>query len=345
MPLKQAVFMGVLLALASGWLTGRWITWARRAQWLDAPGKRRSHEIPTVTAGGWVLVLLWVLGSLAVGLWLESSLLHNWPLWLIVVVLSFVGWLDDQQGLPILPRLAVQLCSAAALLFWLWPEFLPQQPLFWRITVAGVLLLAVVWYINAFNFMDGIDGLAGQQALVTFACMAWLAANHGQTALFWSAGLLVAVVIGFLPRNWSPASLFMGDAGSLPLGMLSVALGMLAWQQGVMRWPAVVLLLSLFNLDAFFTLVKRWFSNRQCYTPHREHLYQWLVRSGFSHGKISLGYALVNLLLVVPLTLWVNQLEEHDGVMVLLLFSLALAGLWWWLRRQLLKNKRHHVRS
>ncbi len=341
MSLTEVFLVGSLLALTSGWLTGWWIAWARKARWLDAPGKRRSHQQPTVTAGGWVLIALWILASLVIGLWVEPELLQFWPLWMLALFLSLVGWLDDHRGLPILPRLLAQLLTVLCLLFWLWPGFLPDQPWFWRVMLGGVLLLAMVWYINAFNFMDGIDGIAGQQAWISFACMAWLAGAEGRMDLFWTVWLLLAVVSGFLPRNWSPASLFMGDAGSLPLGMLSVALGFLFWQQGIMRWPAVVLLLSLFNLDAFFTLVKRWFSNRQCYTPHREHLYQWLVRSGFSHGKISSGYALVNLLMVIPLTLWVNRLEEKNGVMVLLSVSLILAGIWWWLRQQLLKNKRY----
>ncbi len=326
----------LLLPGLTAWLTHRFIRWSRRRAWLDLPGRRRSHHMPTPSGAGLVFISLWLLSLPLFPLPAGGS----WLIGLGAGMLMLTGWLDDRLELSILTRLLIQTLAAALLLSILWHPPAGQPGVEVGLGWLLLLWLAVVWYVNAFNFMDGIDGMAVQQGLSTLGFLAGLGAWLQQPALFWPAAALVAVQLGFLPFNRHPARVFMGDAGSLPLGYLSVALALLAWWQGWMNAPAVWMLLALFNLDALFTLVKRGFSNKRCYTPHREHLYQWMVRAGYSHAQVTRVYGMTNLLVIWPLTAWANALEPWWAWGVVMAVSVVLAWLWWWLRIGLVRRVR-----
>ncbi len=335
----SAVWLLFLLLVAmSWWATGRVIHWAHRRALFDLPGQRRSHGRATPTGGGLAFVAVWLLAVL--------PLTAAWPtlhaVWWMTGMLALLGWVDDLKGLSVRFRLLVQFAAAAVLLWSLRDGLVVRQLLaLWYGLPAGLLLVATVWYVNAFNFMDGIDGIAVQQGAFTMAVLAWLGWSGGQPQLFWPAVSMLAVLLGFLPHNRSPARLFMGDAGSLPLGFISVVLTLLAWESGLLNAAASLMLLAVFNMDAFLTLVKRWFSNKRCYTPHREHLYQWLVRSGYSHMQVTAMHALVNVVVVLPLTLWLNRMEPARALSAFVLISLLWACCWWYIRHRLLFGRRH----
>jgi len=241
---------------------------------LDRPNERSLHERPVPRTGGIGLLL----GVLAVFL---SGDLELWLPVLLAVILAALSFADDVYGLPTLVRLGAHF-AAAAVALWYW--LTPIAP--WAL---ALLILAVVWITNLYNFMDGSDGLAGGMAVIGFGAYA-LAAPPGALALLCSA--IAAASGAFLVFNFPPARVFMGDAGSIPLGFLAGALGLLGWRDDL--WPLWFPLLAFapFVADATFTLLRRLIRRERIWRAHKEHYYQRLVRMGFGHrGTALIGYA------------------------------------------------------
>ena len=162
------------------------------------------------------------------------------------------------------------------------------------IVLAFIVLVSVIWMTNLYNFMDGADGLAGGMTFFGFTMYGLAALMHGddtQAMLNFSIG---AAALGFLYYNFHPAQVFMGDAGSIPLGFLAAAMGLWGWQQA--HWPGwfPLLVFSPFIIDATVTLLKRTFKREKIQQAHCEHYYQRLVRIGWGHRNTALfGYALM----------------------------------------------------
>lgn len=148
-------------------------------------------------------------------------------------------------------------------------------------------MLLGVWSINLHNFMDGIDGLLAQQGVFVGAGIAWLAWGAGSPTLAGMAACLAAACLGFWYYNRAPARIFMGDVGSGSIGFMVFALTAMLWRvRHELLWPALVPS-SAFAMDAGLTLALRMLRGRRWYAAHREHLYQWLVRCGFTHAGSS----------------------------------------------------------
>ena len=316
------------------------IAYARWRGMLDQPGQRRSHSIPTPRGGGIGMVI----AVLATAPWALLLFAPAWP-WqvavafaLATVLVAAIGWWDDHHSLPVLPRLGVQL--GACLLFgcaltvgtanvggmsWLW---LP------------LLVLGGAWSINLHNFMDGIDGLLAQQCLFVAAGLGLLAYGAGQTALAVSAACLAAAALGFWCYNRPRAAIFMGDVGSGTLGFLVFALTALLWRvDHRLLWPAMILS-SSFVTDASLTLLSRFLRGRRWYAPHREHLYQWLVRSGLSHAGGDACYLAWNLLVAAPLA-WLSCCCPNWGWTICVVTYLIAGAAWVLARRYCLWRVQH----
>jgi UDP-N-acetylmuramyl pentapeptide phosphotransferase/UDP-N-acetylglucosamine-1-phosphate transferase len=151
------------------------------------------------------------------------------------------------------------------------------------------LTLALAWAINAYNFMDGADGLAAGMAIFGFGAYALAAQLAGAAPLATLCASLAAASLGFLAFNWPPARLFMGDAGAVPLGFLAGALGLQGWSEGA--WPAWFPLLAFapFLGDATLTLARRLWRRERVWRAHRDHYYQRLVQLGFGHRRTALA--------------------------------------------------------
>lgn len=287
----------VLAALVISWVVVRAaIAYAHRRGMLDQPGQRRSHTIPTPRGGGIGIVVAALL-TMPVCL---AVLPAAWPAVVVVAVavgtmlVAAVGWWDDHSSLPVLPRFAIQLLSAGLIaialaatgMAWWW---------------GPVLVLAGGWSINLHNFMDGIDGLLAQQVIFVGVGLALLAHAAAQPALAAAAACLAAAALGFWYFNRPRARIFMGDVGSGTMGLLIFALTALLWRvDWHLLWPALVLS-SSFVADATLTLLHRMTGGRRWYTAHREHLYQWMVRSGFTHATGGACYLVWNMLVAAPL--------------------------------------------
>lgn len=248
----------------------------RRADSLpvDRPNERSLHAHPIPRIGGLALFPGAVLGCLATGLATGDFVL----LLGLAGALFFLSIFDDWRSLPVTLRLGAHLLAAALFAF----GVMGASP---SVLAAA---LAVAWMTNLFNFMDGANGLAGGMAAVGFAVIG-LASCEPALAF-----ALVGAALGFLVFNFDPARVFLGDAGSVPLGFLAGGLGLLGAIEG--QWPAwfPLLVFSPFVVDATVTLLRRAARREKFWIAHREHYYQRLIRMGWSHRRLALAeYALM----------------------------------------------------
>lgn len=248
---------------------------AARRLAMDQPNQRSLHVVPVPRVGGIAMVLAVLIAwSLQTG---SSPLLAS-----LTAVLALVSAVDDRIGLPVALRLAAHGLAALALVLgtgigdaWL----------------AVGLVIIFVGMTNLYNFMDGSDGLAGGMALFGFT--AYACAAHAVPLGAMSLAVAAAAA-GFLVFNFPPAKVFMGDAGSIPLGFLAASLGLLGWRQGL--WPLwfPLLVFSPFVVDASVTLLRRLTRGERVWQAHREHYYQRLIRMGWGHRRTALAeYALM----------------------------------------------------
>jgi UDP-N-acetylmuramyl pentapeptide phosphotransferase/UDP-N-acetylglucosamine-1-phosphate transferase len=243
---------------------------------LDHPNERSLHQRPVPRTGG-----IGVAMGIAVSAWLASPI-EWWPLWLGAALLVGVSFVEDLTGLSIIGRLAAHFLAAVAL-----ATGLLAQGLEWG--WAAVVILAVVWMINLYNFMDGMDGLAGGMAVFGFGFLAVLSwVGHHQPLMLVSASIAAAAA-AFLLFNFHPARIFLGDAGSTTLGFLAAGLGLTGWHYGVWSLWVPLLVFSPFIVDASVTLARRLMRGEKFWQAHRSHYYQRLVLSGWSHRRTALA--------------------------------------------------------
>lgn len=324
----QVAALALAALAASAALTAMAIAFARRTGMLDLPGRRRSHDAPTPRGGGIGLPII-----AAVALWIARpappialALLTS-----AIGVVALVGWLDDRNGLGVPIRLVVQMAAATAAVVAVAPgagwSFL------------ALALLGVVGYVNVMNFMDGSNGMATLQGAFIATALMLLAGSGGEAAWsLWSL-LLACACLGFLPFNFPRARVFLGDVGSTSLGFaLGLAATALVASGAVSLWQ-VLLAGSVFLVDAGCTLAWRIARGRRWYTAHREHTYQWLIRSGRSHAAVAAAYLAWNLLLVSPLLLLGLQRPQWQPFLALTGFGLAVAA-WIFTRLRILGQVR-----
>jgi UDP-N-acetylmuramyl pentapeptide phosphotransferase/UDP-N-acetylglucosamine-1-phosphate transferase len=242
----------------------------------DIPNARSLHEQPVPRIGG-----IGIVAGLLCG-WLLLPALPEWWLLLPCIGLFIVSLLDDLLSLSVSQRLFAHLLAAALLLYGS-GVLATHGP--W---LALPLLLLIVWVTNLYNFMDGSDGLAGGMALFGFAFLGMgslFAQAYGLAMLNFS---ISAAALGFLVFNLPPAKVFMGDAGSIPLGFLAAAMGLTGWQQGCWAPWFPLLVFSPFVVDASVTLIRRTLHGARITEAHREHYYQRAVQMGGGHRSVAL---------------------------------------------------------
>ena len=270
---------------------------ALRLELIDIPNGRSSHTVPTPRGGGVGIMLGLGAGMLLLALDL------NWPtpypcLFLIALILLVIGSVDDRRGLPVGLRFALYAPVAigtAALLLW-------PAPL-WIILLSGIYVL---WLLNLYNFMDGIDGIAAAEAIFVALAAGGLAWLEGQVALTRFCLLLAAANGGFLIWNRAPAKLFMGDAGSIPIGFLLAALSL----TGALPLYCWLILLATFIADASITLCWRAVTGQRVTEAHHLHIYQRLSRHWNSHSKVVRALTLYNVAWLLPLAWLALQIPQ-----------------------------------
>jgi UDP-N-acetylmuramyl pentapeptide phosphotransferase/UDP-N-acetylglucosamine-1-phosphate transferase len=264
----------------------------RREAVLDVPNRRSSHELPTPRGGG-----IAVIGTIAV-VWLGLRAAAIMPPASLAIVagmagLAVVSWIDDLRGVSPAVRLLVQF-AAVALGIWA----LPHGAVFegWLPPALDAIAAALlwVWFANLFNFMDGIDGIAGSEAAAIGLGLVLVAG--GQPGIAVPAAAVAGAALGFLVWNWAPARIFLGDVGSVPLGYV---LGFLLYQLALRgAWQAALILPAYFLADATFTLVRRLARGERVWQAHREHFYQRAVQRGVGHDAVVLRVVAADIVLI-----------------------------------------------
>lgn len=314
------ILAAVAAALLTWGLTGLYIRAMTKLQRLERPNERSMHVRP-VPAGAGVAILTGI-----VLLWLAVLPVGHHTLALTLagaaVGLMAVSWIDDQRHLSPILRLGAQALAVTACLLSLPPHATaaPFLPLWAERVLMG---LAWLWFINLFNFMDGIDGLAGGETIALAAGYALLILAAGVVSPFLGLALLIAgAACGYLPWNWYPARVLMGDAGAIPLGFLTGWLLIDLALEGL--WPAAAILPLYFTADATLTLLRRSWNRKRPWTPHREHFYQRAILAGASPPSVVIRVAITNLLLIALALLSIRRPALALGAAAALVAGLLL---------------------
>ena len=323
--MSWGVYPAVALAVTfATWIgTGQVLRVLERRAILDHPNERSSHRVPTPRGGGLVLVPVVLVTWIAIAI-STNALDRLWPVIVAGAALAAVSWRDDLRGLGAGPRLLAQAAAVAAGIFVLpgiGQTFQGVLPPALDIVVTAAIWL---WFINIFNFMDGIDGISGTEA----ACIC------GGVFLFalignWDNGIglyaltVTAAALGFLRWNWQPARVFLGDVGSVPLGYLIGWLLLSVAAKG--QWSPALLLPMYYLADATLTLLRRLSRGERVWHAHRKHFYQRAVRRGLSHAKVVSAILCANVVLVACASLsFFGAVSEIFGVVFAVLAVSAL---------------------
>lgn len=279
----------------------RWVL--HRLRVVDCPNTRSSHQMPIVRGGGIAIVLMMPI-AIALCAFQGARTELSW-LFSAFVGLGVVSFVDDIRGLKPALRFLVQGVAAAAVVMVLLVPSDNGSSLA-KLAFGCVAWLWIAGYTNAFNFMDGINGIAGFQALITGIGTAAIAVAAGLPATH-PAVVLVLVLSGaaggFLPHNFPRASVFMGDVGSASLGFLLAVFAF--WISQATHWWMIFwigLLHANFVLDTGITVVRRALRRDRLHEAHREHFYQRLVRAGYSHAQVTLAESGLQMLVAVALS-------------------------------------------
>ncbi len=303
---------------------------------LDIPNHRSSHTIPTPRGGGLSIVVI----SLAVVFVLIVS--HRLPvktgfaLMLGGGAVALVGWLDDKHHLGVRLRFAVHLASAVwalAMLGGLPSMRIGSVTLTSPVILSCLAVVGIVWSANLFNFMDGIDGIAGVQAACVGLGGGVLLTLSGHTGLAYCMFALGAASVGFLALNWHPAKIFMGDVGSGFIGFYIATVAVASENASAVPLLLWAMMMAVFVVDATATLVYRTIKGHPWSEAHRTHVYQLAVRSGLSHDRVALIVGVVDCVLIGIAYLGMRQPERAGAIALTTLAAVFVA--WLWLRRGL----------
>ena len=274
---------------------------------FDIPNERSSHQNPTPRGGGVAVVAAFVFGLLALLIRGDIASESFYAIVLPGVLVAAIGYLDD-LGRVTAARLRLIGHFVAAVIAVYILDGLPPMPVFAETLDIGLVgniiaVLFLVWMLNLFNFMDGIDSITGVEALTSCLILTIFLINKSETELWQVPALMCAAVIGFLYFNWPPARIFLGDIGS---GFIGFTIGtislVIARSQPLITW-AVIILLGVFIVDATVTLIRRLIDKQRISTAHRSHAFQHLANSADRHLKVSLSIAAVNIFWLTP-TAW-----------------------------------------
>jgi UDP-N-acetylmuramyl pentapeptide phosphotransferase/UDP-N-acetylglucosamine-1-phosphate transferase len=305
--------------------------WMERQQILALPNERSSHSRPTPSGGGLAILLTTLLGLLTLAVF-QGILSLTLGCYVVgALLIGVISWFDDLYTLSSRSRLLIHTLVALGTIgaMGYWQSI--TLPFWGPVHLGGAgIVLTLLWLVgltNIYNFMDGIDGLAGTQAVVAGAGWTLFGYWSEQPPVMALGIILMASNLGFLFHNWAPARIFMGDVGSAFLGYSFAVLPIVAAPRDGRLIVIGALLLWPFLFDASFTILRRWRAGENILSAHRSHLYQRLVIAGYSHRFVTVLYlllALVGLLLAIG---WYQHLPWSTPALALLLPLLAIA-LW-----------------
>lgn len=333
----RAGILAIALTASSFLLTYLIIFISLKKKILDIPNERSSHTQPTPRGGGLAFIIVFYV-----------SLILLWRHHFIADVLFFallggipvagIGYCDDLFGIKNKWRALIQVVSAMWGLIWL--QGVPifnfgaihfNEPVLFFV----IALIVTVWFINLYNFMDGADGLAGSEAIFVGCSVGMLLFLSGFLGEALLCFVLTFSVLGFLILNWSPAKIFMGDVGS---GFLGYIFAILMWSMNnnhQLSLPVWGILFSVFFADASFTLIHRIWQRKHWWSAHREHVYQLMIRHGWTHQRLAFSVLLINGVVCLPLAIIYLYLPKN----LIWPFLISFGGVFWAAWFLIRKNK------
>lgn len=289
------------------WILLSWLLRRSHVLPMDHPNARSLHASPTPRIGGLGIMA----GIAAAGVWLADPALL--PVMFGAFALAVVSLIDDVRGLPVGVRFLAHFVAAAGCLYAL------------GLTTGALLActLVVVWMTNLYNFMDGANGLAGGMATIGFGALALAASLAQAWGLATFCAAIAAAALAFLRFNFPSPRLFMGDAGSIPLGFLAATLGIWGVLHGVWPWAFPLLVFSPFIVDASVTLARRALLGEKVWRAHRSHYYQRVVLLGVPHKRLAI--AAWGLMLAMGGMAFAVRVWPHYAVALLILSAFFYA--------------------
>lgn len=299
--------------------------------WVAHANERSSHQGAVPVGAGLVVLLVSLIAA-----WPVPGL--GWGYLAGALLLGVVSWVDDLYAVPVSVRLVVQVLAAVVLLAFVGAYGHTPGSFVGAYGHTPLLVLWIVGSINAYNFMDGIDGMAGLQAVVAGVSWYLLGSRFGLSVHAQFGLILAAASAGFLVHNLSlrrraTGRIFLGDVGSVFLGYSFAALsvsaaidnpgGPLFFSSALFLWPVL--------FDTTFTLLRRWRRGEPLMQAHRDHLYQRLVKGGVSHVRVSLVYAVLSILGATAGSLLLFRSALFAAIAIASILSLAFL-LWSWVR-------------
>jgi len=315
------------------------IHFSRKLQWLDHPNSRSSHDSPTPTGGGIGIVLSFSLAVLVVFANTTPGFNHYLVL-LFGLLVAAIGFVDDLFSLGIWSRISVQCLAIAGALAVMG---VPAIQIYTVVIPPGLITVALagfcfLWFINLFNFMDGIDGLAAAEILFISLALFALSRTNENPELAYFILLLAAAVSGFMLLNLAPARIFMGDIGSNFLGYLLGVIMLAGTVNGVTSIWTCLILAGIFIIDATLTLLYRMYRGERWFYAHRNHAYQRAADMLGSHGKVVVAATLINLVWLLPLAIAAHTIPDH-GLSLTLIAWFPLGLVVWYLQRRVVAQQ------
>lgn len=283
---------------------------------IDIPNERSSHTVPTPRGGGLSIVIIFLTSIIVVDVLATDifiSLVGSGA------IIAGIGYWDDHVHIPAKLRLIAHFLSSAWALYWLGGIVQLHifnysiNPGFVGIVVVSFLL---VWLLNLFNFMDGIDGIAASETIFVSCAGAYFTWLYGLESLAITSLILAASTVGFLFLNWPPARIFMGDVGS---GFLGITLGIIVYGSILNDVPVWIwiILLSVFLVDSGVTLIRRIYYGEKWHEAHCSHAYQHAARK-WGHKKTTISVIIIDLFWLLPLAI-VSYLIPDISILITLL--------------------------
>jgi len=318
---KELVAFIVLVAIA---YFGVDITrnWLLKRRVIDLPNERSSHTVPTPRGGGLVIVVSTLIVALV-----SMVLAKNWQQGIVFVLVgsgvAWIGWQDDVKSLSPKIRFLFQAIAAMLTVVGLGYFDAITIPLFGELKMGivgiPITILWIIGLINAYNFMDGIDGISGSVALT--AALGWMlflgVTGNFSSPVFWIALAIAATNLGFLGHNWPPARIFIGDVASTFLGFCFAVLPLLTIKQIEDSFLLGVIVMWAYILDTAITFLRRLIKGEHVFSAHRTHIYQRLVISGYQVSSITSLYLLFTSLGVILAYAWIQKLAFAPAAIII----------------------------
>lgn len=301
----------ILLALSSFGLTYLIMRLALKKNIVSIPNSRSLHNVPTPLGGGLAIVISWYAG---ITFMFFSDLVDRQLYFALMsgIILTVISFLDDLINIRPFIRLIFHFATAIiafSILGGLRQFIIPGIEFDYRFLTYPLAVVGIVWFLNLFNFMDGVDGFASTESVLVCLVMFFLTGNIINV-------ILIACVAGFLFWNWPKAKIFMGDVGSIQLGFILVVLGIYShntYQFSILNW---IMITSPFWFDATLTLLRRWFNKENLGEAHKKHAYQRFIQSGFTHLQLNVVLIIINLFVFFTILVY----REFKGLQIPLFF-------------------------